>query len=453
MVRLILILLLLPSLAVCKKASKEVEGKKDTTQVSSCPKLPRFIKDTMPTNQLLDLVQKQTIKYFWDFAEPVSGMARERNTSGNTVTTGGTGFGIMAIIVGAERNFITREAALDRILHICRFLKDADRFHGAWSHWIDGTTGKTIPFSTKDNGGDLVETAFLVQGLITAREYFNGNNSKEDSLRRLTDSLWYEVDWNWYRNNQDVLFWHWSPNYNFEMNHKITGWNEAMIVYVLAASSPTHPIKIETYEKGWAGNGSMKNGKTFYGTVLPLGPDYGGPLFFSHYSFLGLDPRHLKDQYADYWQQGKAHSLINFSYCKANPRKFCSYSDSCWGLTASDDPKGYNAHAPYDLWGIDNGTISPTAALSSMPYTPQQSIAAMKFFYYNLSNKIWGNYGFQDAFNIEKNWYSGSYLAIDQGPIVVMIENYRTGLIWNTFMKNKDIFNGLITLKISNNNK
>ncbi|MBA7516513.1 hypothetical protein ES705_08561 [subsurface metagenome] len=409
-----------------------------------CDSLKIVIDEELTDNELLDLVQSKTLEYFWSFAEPQSGMARERNTSGNLVTTGGSGFGIMALIAGAERGFIDQDEVLQRMLKICNFLNAADRYHGAWSHWIDGTTGKTMPFSTKDNGGDLIETAFLVQGLISAREYFSGSTVLEDSLRNFIDTLWYGVEWDWYTQDQNVLYWHWSPDYNFEMNHRIQGWNEGLIAYVLAAGSPTHSISRAVYDEGWANNGGIKNGKQFWGIELPLGPDYGGPLFFSHYSFLGLDPRNLEDQYANYLVQNTNHAQIQHTYSIKNAYDFCYYSDTCWGLTASDDPDvGYQAHAPFNIWGIDNGTITPTAALSSFPYTPEESMKALRFFYYYLNDNVWGNYGFKDAFNLEKKWYASSYLAIDQGPIVVMIENYRSELLWNTFMNNRDVQSGL----------
>ncbi len=431
----------------CQKDSNDVIDDNDDDHLNDdddCPELVRVIEEELPIDALLDLVQEQTLKYFWDFAEPNSGMARERNTSGNLVTSGGTGFGIMAMIAGAERGFIDREDLLERMLKMTNFLKDADRFHGAWPHWMDGTTGNTIPFSAKDDGGDLVETAFLVQGLIAAREYFDRSTPLEDSLRTLVDTLWFGVDWQWYTQGQNALYWHWSPDYDFEMNMQIRGWNEALIVYVLAAASPTYPISPEVYHQGWARNGDMVNGGYYYDIQLPLGIPFGGPLFFAHYSFLGLDPRGLNDQYADYWEQNRRHTLINYRYCAANPGNHCNYSDSLWGLTASDDPiVGYQAHAPFGYGGVDNGTITPTAPLGSMPYTPEESIKALRTFYYYLYNDLWGPYGFKDAFNFNENWFANSYIAIDQGPIVVMIENYRTALLWDTFMQNEYVNQGL----------
>ena len=395
---------------------------------------------SMTDKDFLDMVQKYTFKYFWQYAHPVSGLIRERTGSGNTCTIGGTGFGVMAIIVGIERGFISRNQGAGRIKKIVDFLQNkADKFHGAFSHWIDGSTGKVIPFSKYDNGGDLVETSFLIQGLLTAKQYFTNNNNTEVAIRNLITNIWQNVEWDWYKRstNSNFLYWHWSPNYNWKMNFKVQGPNETMITYLLAIASPTHSIPASLYYKGWASSPKYKNGKTFYGYRLDVGWDYGGPLFFAHYSFLGFDPRNKKDQYTNYFKNNRNHTLINRAYCIDNPKNFLGYNDSTWGLTASDDPWGYLAHEPNG--NKDNGTITPSASLSSFPYTPVESLQALKNLYRNYGNKIWSEYGFTDAFNPQKNWYSDSYLAIDQGPIIIMIENYRSGLLWKLFMKNPEI--------------
>ena len=394
--------------------------------------------------ELLELVQRQTFRYFWDFGHPTSGMARERTTSGNTVTTGGTGFGIMAMLVAAERNFVSRTEALSRVQKIVTFLDTrCTHYHGTFAHWLNGETGATIPFSTNDNGGDLVETAFLMQGLLTARCYFNGADAAETALRNDITRLWENVEWDWYRKNgENVLYWHWSPDKGWAMNMKITGWNECLIVYVLAASSPTHAIPKAVYDEGWARHGGFANGKPYYGYTLPLGSEYGGPLFFTHYSFLGLNPRGLSDQYADYWEQNTRHSLINYHYCAENPKGYAGYSADCWGLTASDGDKGYSAHSPTN----DKGVIAPTAALSSLPYTPEASMQALRFFYYKLGDKLWSEYGFYDALNLSAGWFDNQHIAIDQGPIIAMIENHRSGLLWNLFMSDPEIQSGLAKL-------
>ena len=413
------------------------------TQLDPTPKFPVISNDS-----LLTLVQKQTFNYFWDYAHPTSGLARERLNSGEIVTIGGSGFGIMGIRVAIERGFITRSEGLDRMNKIVNFLSlsTTDKFHGAFPHWMNGTTGKVIPFGTKDDGADLVETAFMMQGLLTVQSYFKNGNTAEKAMCANIQTLWENVEWSWFQQNgQQKLYWHWSPTYNWDMNMPVEGWNEGLIIYVLAASSPTHAITKSVYDAGWAHNGAMKNGKIFYGITLPLGEDFGGPLFFSHYSFLGLDPRNLSDTYANYWTQNTAHAQINYRYCVANPRKNYGYGTNCWGLTASDIPDSYTASSPNN----DLGVIAPTAALSSFPYTPEESMRALHFFYYTLGDKIWGEYGFKDAFNLNKGWFAGSYLAIDQGPIVVMIENHRTGLLWNLFMQNPNVQTGLTKLGFS----
>lgn len=409
-----------------------------TTGIDSADKFPRI-----PNEDLLTLVQQRTFKYFWDFAHPASGMARERNTSGDIVTSGGSGFGIMAIITGIYRNFITRAEGLARLQKIVAFLKTAETVQGAFPHWLNGVTGKIQPFSEKDNGADLVETSFLMQGLLTARQFFNNATAEETSLRADINALWNAVNWSFFRkNNENVLYWHYSNTYQWEMNLPIRGWNECLITYVLAASSTTHGIPRIVYDNGWAGNGSIRNNNTYYNILLPLGPANGGPLFFAHYSFLGLSPEGLTDAYGNYWDQNRNHTRINQQYCIANPRNYYGYSDQCWGLTASDIPNGYTASSPSN----DVGVIAPTAALSSFPYTPEESMKAMQFFYYTLGDKLWKDYGFVDAFSLKDAWFAQSFLAIDQGPVIVMIENYRSKLLWELFMSCPEIKNGLTTL-------
>jgi len=413
------------------------------TAIDSTDKFPQLSESA-----LLDKVEQQTFKYFWDFGHPVSGMARERNSSGDIVTTGGTGFGIMAIVTAVSRGFISRVEGRDRLLKITNFLtNNCTKYHGAFAHWINGNTGETVPFSINDNGGDLVETSLLLQGLISAREYFNNTTDpSETDLKTKINNLWNNVEWNWYRqNNQNVLYWHWSTDKGWIINQQISGWNESLIVYVLAASAPAPANRIPkaAYDNGWSRNGSMRNNGIFFGYPLPLGQDLGGPLFFSHYSFTGINPNGLNDAYANYVTQVTNHTKINYEYCKANPRNWYGYSNQCWGLTASDVPNGYNANAPGNN---DLGVISPTAAISSMPYTPAESMAALKFFYYKLGDKMWGDYGLYDAFKLNDPWFATSTLAIDQGPIIIMIENYRSGLLWKLFTGAPEIKAGMLSL-------
>ena len=379
----------------------------------------------IPDEDLLTLIQEHTFKYFKENEDPFCGMAKERNSSDNTMATGGTGFCIMCLPAAVERGFINREDAFDWLRRIVVFLRDkAERFHGAYPHWIDAATGKAIPFSANDNGGDLVETSYLIMGLLTAAQYFSTDEDRE--LNMLIDEIWHGVEWDWYTQGQNVLYWHWSPDKGWAMNMKIQGWNEGLMAYVLAASSPTHPVSPAVYHEGWASGGTMK-------------PSVNGPMFFAHYSFMGLDPRRLKDKYADYWAQNVAHARYNYEYCVSNPKGHAGYSADCWGLTASDYPGGYTASSPSN----DTGTIAPTAAVASYPYLPEESLRAMRYFYYVLGDRLWSNWGFRDAFCLDKGWFANSYIAIDQGPIMVMLENGRTGLLWDLFMSRREITVGL----------
>jgi hypothetical protein len=405
---------------------------------------------------LLDSIERKTFDFFWSGAEPNSGMAPERiHMDGDypandqrIIATGGSGFGVMAILAGIHRGFITREQGLARLEKIVSFLQKADRFHGAYSHWINGEDGHVKPFGRKDNGGDLVETSYLFQGLLCARQFFSDGNAKEKQLAARIDRLWRAVDYDWYRNGgQNVLYWHWSPEYAWQMNFPVHGFNECLILYILGASSPTHGVPAEVYHQGWAENGAINQVSFYKNDTLHLhmqgNPPHGGPLFWSQYSFLGLDPRGLKDQYADYWKEMSTMSKINYQWCVDNPKQYKGYSDSSWGLTASYSVREYAAHAPDER--NDLGVISPTAAISSFPYTPKESMAAIKHWYTSdsLRPKILGSYGFYDAFSESANWYKPWYLSIDQGPEVAMIENYRSGLLWKLFMSCPEVQSGL----------
>lgn len=434
-----------------------------TTYPDSIP--PVGIIKGLSDSALLDVVQRQTFRFFWHYAHPVSGLARERSTpvradfywdfineaydepnfskgtfGSEDCAIGGTGFGIMSTIIAVERGWIGRDSALRRLVKIIDFLSKADNYHAIFPHFMNGTTGKTVPFGILDDGADIVETSYLLMGFLCAREYFNKDILLEKYFRNRVTQLWNVANWNWHtRNNNAMLYWHWSPENDFDMNFPIRGYNECLITYVMSASSPTHPIPPDVYFNGWVNSTTYLNDKTYFGIKLPLGFEYGGPLFFEHYTFMGIDPRNLTDWHTNYLEQATNHTLINRQWCIENPKKYKGYSDQCWGLTAGDSYKGYVAHSPQE----DFGVIQPTAALSSFPYTPEHSMKALKYFYYELGDKIWSDYGFVDGFSIHHNWYAKSHLAIDQGPIVVMIENYRTGLLWKLFMQIPDVQNGL----------
>jgi exo beta-1,2-glucooligosaccharide sophorohydrolase (non-reducing end) len=441
-------------------------------------------------DELLTMLQEECFRYYYETAHPDSGTTLE-NIPGDDriVATGASGFAIMTLVVGVDRGFITRDQGLARMQKIVTFLEKAPRYHGVWSHFMDGHTGASLPvFSMFDNAGDLVETAFLVEGLLTARQYFHRDTPAERDLYDRITRLWTSVEWDWYRRSPDgdALFWHWSPEFAWHINHRLTGYNEAMIVYLLAIASPKHSVPADLYYTGWAGQSAAAvnyrrgwsvdesaatkgkvattqdkraatksnaganrrggvatagdeylNGHTYFGIKLDVGVGSGGPLFFAHYSFMGFDPRGLGDRFTDYFTNNRNLALINRAWVVANPKHFAGYSAYNWGLTASDGPKGYLAHAPDDR--DDDGTMTPTGALSSFPYTPEASLAALKYFYREKGADLWGIYGPRDAFNETADWISPIYMGLNQAPIVVMIENYRSGLLWNLFMSNPEI--------------
>ena len=410
-------------------------------------------------DELLTMLQEACFRYYWEGADPHSGMARE-NIPGDdrVVATGASGMGIGTLIVGVDRGFITREQGVERLTKIVDFLEHAQRYHGVWSHFMDGSTGKTLPvFGMYDDGGDLVETSFLMQGLLAARQYFHGSSAAEQALYRRITALWESVEWDWYRDKPDspFLYWHWSPNWTWQIHHPLIGFNEVMITYLLAIASPTHGVPADMYYSGWAsqseraqqyreGWGGTKdgshysNGNTYYGIKLDVGVGTGGPLFFTHYSYFAFDPHSLHDRYtSSYFDNNRNIALINRAYVIANPKHFPGYGPDAWGLTASDGPDGYVAHAPDK--NNDKGTLTPTGALASFPYTPEASMLAFKHYYRDLGDRLWGIYGPRDAYNIQQDWFSPIYMGLNQAPIVVMIENYRSGLVWKAFMSNPEI--------------
>ncbi len=416
----------------------------------------------MNDDELVSMVQQAAFRYYWEGAEKISGLSKE-NIPGrhNMIATGASGFGILAILAGIENNFITREQGIERFTRIVNFLQSAETFHGAFSHFIDAPSKKVEPFfGPRDNGGDLVETSFLLQGLLAARAYFSGSDEAETHIRNTITQIWQRVEWSWYKqfNDSKFLYWHWSPDKTWVINHKLIGFNEAMVTYLLAIASPTYAVDANMYYSGWASTdtiaqqyrenwgqtkeGSMyANGNSYYGQKLDVGVSNGGPLFFTHYSYLGFDPHMITDLYTNYFTNNQAIAKINHAYCVDNSNHYAGYSDSCWGLTASDGPFHYAANEPVPR--KDDGKIAPTGAISSFPYTPEESLKALKNYYNNYGSFLWGEYGFRDAFNLTDNWCSEIYMGLNQSPMVVMIENYRTGLLWKLFMSDADIQQGL----------
>ena len=410
---------------------------------------------TMSDDELLEMVQLACFRYYWEAGHPHAGMAPEIMPGDpHLMALGGNGFGVMALLVAAERQWITRDEAVARLEKITRFLGRAPRFHGVWAHFMDGRDGSVVPyFGRFDNGGDLVETAFMLQGLLAARQYFDRDNPAERSLRETITRFWHETEWSWYRksSDSDFLWWHWSPDHGFHLNHPLIGWNESMIIYLLAIASPTHPVPASLWHTGWAGTSDpavryrrgwsrttqgdhFRNGNSYYGIKLEVGEGNGAELFFTHFSYMGFDPRGKRDEYTNYFENNRAINLIARAYAMENPRGFKGYGADCWGRSA-----GVNNGGGRSLPRDDNGTINIMASLASMPYTPAESLSALKHFYRVLGDRVWGTYGFHDGFNETWNWFDEDYMALNQAPIVVMIENHRTGLVWRHFMANPEI--------------
>lgn len=440
-----------PVEAVYRVTALDLAGNESTPSPVSTRARTRVFTD----DELVTMVQEASFRYYWEAAHPEAGLVPEvLPGDANLLALGGSGFGVMAMLVAAERGFVPRKQIAERVLKIVRFLARADRFHGVWPHFLDGDTGRAVPFFGKyDNGGDLVETAFMIQGLLAARQYFDRDTAVEREIRNTVTKLWREVEWSWYRQrpDSDVLYWHWSPDYGFHLNHPLIGWNETMIVYLLAIASPTHRVPADLYHTGWAGTSERHvryreqwsrtltgsryvNGNSWYGIKLDVGVGNGSDLFFTHFSYLGFDPRGIRDRYTNYFENNRAIARINHSYCVENPRGFIGYGADTWGLSA-----GINSGGGRPLPRDDSGTINVMASLASMPYTPEESLAALKHYYRDLGAKIWGIYGFHDGFNETQNWFEEVYMALNQAPIAVMIENHRTGLVWKHFMANPEI--------------
>lgn len=427
---------------------------------------PAFARTrAMTDDELLDMLQLANFRYYWEGCEPNSGLAVEDIPGhADMIATGASGFGMMAILTGIHRGFITREQGVERFLRITDFLANAQRYHGVYPHFMNGKTGKTVAwFGKRDNGGDLVETSFMYEGLIAALQYFDADTKDEELIRTRIRKIWEETEWDWYRRtpDSDYLYWHWSPDQGWVINHKLIGWNETLITYFLAIASPTHAVPASMYYSGWASQTDLAanyrqwavsrdgnryvNGNSYFGQRLGIGESTGGPLFFCHYSFMGLDPRALTDRFVNYFENNRAIAIINYRYCVENPKGYEGYGEDAWGLTASDGYWGYSASEPAEHQ--DEGKLTPTGALASFPYTPEESMRAFKHFYRDCGDFLWGEYGFYDAYNPSINWVSPIFMGLNQGPITVMVENYRSGFIWNLFMSNRDVQSAIEKLK------
>ena len=428
-------------------------------------------KERADTEGLLTWIQKCHFEYMWSGARPNSGLARVRyftdnpSHDENTLTIGACGFGIMGLIVGIERGFITREQGLARFEKIISFLEKADRWHGMYSHWIDDRTGKTIAFAGsggEDDGADIVETSFLTAGLLCVRQYLKDGTDREKAIAERIDVIWRAMEWDWFAANDnrhstdanidpkdDCLLWHWSPTVGFKKNFHLEGYNECLLPYILAAASPAFSLSDEqakaSYKNGWSRKGGIVNNGSRYGVPFLVKHNSGvnevGPMFWVAFSYAGLCLEGYKDENGiDYHKAIGNHALIQYQYCLDNPKKWKTYSENCWGLSA-----GYTSNITTDYQAMrtnnDVGVITSNAALIAMPYTPVQSIAAAKHYFWDIPG-LMGPWGFWDAYSDSEGVIT-RYLANNQCPVAPLIENYRTGLLWNLFMSSPEIKIGL----------
>ncbi len=396
------------------------------------------------TAALVDTVQHTGVMYFWEQANPANGLVKDRSTAGSPASIAATGFGLSALCVGVDHGWLTREQVKGRVLTTLNTFWTGPQssaasgtigYKGLYYHFLDMNTATR----TWDSELSTIDTALLFAGILDTKMYFTGADSQEVLIRQLADSIYYRADWNFARNFNQGILQGWKPGTGFGGFGQWVGYNEAMILYILALGSPTHPVPTTAWSK-WTSNYLWQ---TLYGQSFLICP----PLFTHQYShcwidFSGMQDNYMRAQSSNYAENSRRATLAQHSYCIANPGAWTGYSDSLWGLTASDDPFGYAAHgAPPSQ--SDNGTITPTAGLSSIVFTPELSVPLLHNLWDNWRATTWGPYGFKDAFNPYYGWVDTDYLGIDQGPIVLMMENYRNGSVWARTYQNLDLRTGL----------
>jgi hypothetical protein len=397
------------------------------------------------TAALLDTVQHASFLYFWSEANPANGLIKDRSTSGSPASIAAVGFGLSSICVGIDRGWVSREAGRDRVRTTLQTFWTEPQgsgangfigYKGLFYHFLDMTTA----VRTWSCELSTIDTALLFAGILDARQYFTGSDPVETEIRALADSIYYRADWEFMRNGAQGIYMGWKPGTGYSGYGLWQGYNEAMILYLLALGSPTHPVPTSTWNYWMSGY----QWTTQYGQTYVIFP----PLFGHQYSHCWVDFRYRQDAFGrarniTYFENSRRATLAQRAYASANPGGWVGYSDSLWGLTASDVKGGYKARGAPPAQN-DDGTITPTAPISSIAFAPDEVIPVVRNMFQNYP-LLWGPYGFRDAFNLSvvPAWYDTDYLGIDQGPIVLMIENYLTGSVWNRFMLNPDIQTGL----------
>lgn len=392
----------------------------------SLPVFPILAAPVVPSlsdEELLDKIQRQSLEFFTLERNPKTGLVRDRADNfkkgirPGAASIASVGFALTAFGVGASRNWLDRTTAREMTRRTLEFfLHHAPQEHGFFYHFMEMETGKRAHRSELSP----IDTALFLAGVLFAAEFY-----EDPQIRELAEKIYERVDWPWLLHGGETLALAWSPESGFQ-KQRWDHYNESMILYLLAIGSPTHPIPASSWQ-------ALRRPLGSYG---PFRLIQFPPLFGHQYSHIWVDFRDRNDGYADYFKNSVNATLANRKFCMDQASKFESYGPNSWGLTASDGPFGYRAYGAPPGWAEHDGTIAPTACGSSIVFTPKESLACLRHFYENLREKLWGRYGFSDAFNLDKNWFDTEVIAIDQGALLLMIENYRTGLIWKVMSRN-----------------
>lgn len=439
---LIMFLILLTTSVGCDDSKSETSEKE---------KISAFKKD----------LKQRTFNYFWQIVDTANFQTDDRYPTRHFTSIAATGFALASYIIGVENTYISREAAAERVHKALNWLWNSKQgpdnqgttgYKGLYYHflnYVDGTRYKDVELSTIDSG-------LLFAGILACQSYFDKDQAIENEIRSLADSLFLRAEWDWAMNNQDVMSMGWKPESGFiEASWK--GYNEAMILLIMAMGSPTHPIPDDSWEN-WT---KTYEWESFYGYEhLNFGPLFGHQYSHMFIDFRGIQDAYMQEKQIDYFENSRRATLANRAYCMDNPSDFKGYGENFWGLTACDGPantklmlqnrerifKTYNARGAAHGYIEDDGTITPTAAGGSIPFTPDESIATLFAMKEKFGERLYQEYGFKDAYNLtfaEEGWFNPDYIGIDQGPILIMLENHETELIWNLMKKNQYIINGL----------
>lgn len=376
--------------------------------------------------QFLDELERFAFRYFVEQTNPRNGLVRDRDQPDAPASIAATGFGLVAWSIAAARKWVSADAALDIILATLRFFAhEAEQVHGFFYHFLDFRTGERYQEKWKSELSS-VDTAWLLAGVLVAKEAFPDH----PQVQKLAEQIEERVDWKWMCDGQLTLRTGWTPEEGFFAG-RWDEYAEHMFMYLIALGSPTFPLPKESWD-AWERNWTEYKGYRYLDCP---------PLFTHQYSHAFVDFRKWRDRYADYWESAVQATLANRQFCIDHADRFKSYGPNSWGLTACDGPDGYRAYGAKEGW--HDGTVAPCAAAGSLPFAPQECITALRFFRERFSERLWGRYGFRDAFNLDRNWWATDTLGIDQGITLIMIENLRSGLVWRWMARNKTLQRGL----------